>query len=138
MTRFFILLFFVVCAFTSIGQKSYKPSKIGETKEFIGKIDMASQFDYDATFSINDSKLGMGVLFYLANGCCCLGEDKYASPINISDELYTKIFSEDEWKKLKIKVTAKSSYGILCSSQDNVPPVKKVIIWRPIAVVLAD
>jgi hypothetical protein len=138
MTRFFILLLFVVCAFTSIGQKSYKPSKIGETKEFIGKIDMASQFDYDATFSINDSKLGMGVLFYLANGCCCLGEDKYALPINISDELYTKIFSEDEWKKLKIKVTAKASYGILCSSQDNVPPVKKVIIWRPIAVVIAD
>jgi hypothetical protein len=138
MNRFFILLFFVVCAFTSFGQRSYKPSKIGETKEFIGKIDMASQFDYDATFSINDSKLGMGVLFYLANGCCCLGEDKYALPINISDELYTKIFSEDEWKKLKIKVTAKASYGILCSSQDNVPPVKKVIIWRPIAVVIAD
>jgi hypothetical protein len=56
MNRFFILLFFVVCAFTSFGQRSYKPSKIGETKEFIGKIDMASQFDYDATFSINDSK----------------------------------------------------------------------------------
>ena len=138
MTRFFILLFFVVCAFTSIGQKSYKPSKIGETKEFIGKIDMTSQYDYDVIISIKDSKLGMGVLFYLANGCCCLGEDKYTLPIKISDELYARIFSVDEWKNLKIRVTAKASYGILCSNQDNVPPLEKVIIWRPIAVVLAD
>ncbi len=77
----------------------------------------------------------MSVFFYLANGCCCLGEDKYALPINISDELYTKIFSEDEWKKLKIKVTAKSSYAIACS---GVGPNKKVLVWRPIAVVIAD
>ena len=138
MTRFVLLLFFVFYTFISFGQKVYEPTKIGITKEFIGKIDMASQYDYDATFSINDSKLGMGVLFYLANGCCCLGEDKYALPIKISDELYTKIFSEDEWKKLKIKVTAKSAYGIVCSNQDEVPPLKKVVIWRPIAVVLVN
>ena len=138
MTRFVLLLFFVLYTFISFGQKVYEPTKIGITKEFIGKIDMASQYDYDATFSINDSKLGMGVLFYLANGCCCLGEDKYALPIKISDELYTKIFSEDEWKKLKIKVTAKSAYGIVCSNQDEGPPLKKVVIWRPIAVVLVN
>ena len=138
MNRLFLLLFFVLYTFISFGQKVYKPTRIGITKEFIGKIDMASQYDYDATFSINDSKLGMGVLFYLANGCCCLGEDKYALPIKISDELYTKIISEDEWKKLKIKVTAKSAYGIVCSNQDEGPPLKKVVIWRPIAVVLVN
>lgn len=138
MTRFFLLLFFVLYTFISFGQKVYEPTKIGITKEFIGKIKMATQYDYDATFSINDSKLGMGVLFYLTNGCCCLGDDKYALPIKISDELYTKIFSEDEWKKLKIKVTAKSAYGIVCSNQDEGPPLKKVVIWRPIAVVLVN
>jgi hypothetical protein len=138
MNKFFLLLFLVTLSFSSFGQKVYKPTKVGIIKEFNGKIDMASQYDYDAIFSIKDSKLGMGVLFYLANGCCCLGDDKYALPIKISDDLYAKIFSEDEWKNLKIKVTAKSSYGILCSNQDNVPPLEKVVIWRPIAVVLAN
>jgi hypothetical protein len=138
MNKFFLLLFLVTLSFSSFGQKVYKPTKVGIIKEFNGKIDMASQYDYDAIFSIKDSKLGMGVLFYLANGCCCLGDDKYALPRKISDDLYAKIFSEDEWKNLKIKVTAKSSYGILCSNQDNVPPLEKVVIWRPIAVVLAN
>ena len=133
MNKFFLLLFLVTLSFSSFGQKVYKPTKVGIIKEFNGKIDMASQYDYDAIFSIKDSKLGMGVLFYLANGCCCLGDDKYALPIKISDDLYAKIFSEDEWKNLKIKVTAKSSYAIACGGDG---PNKKVLTWRPITVTL--
>lgn len=138
MNKFFLFLFLVTLSFSSFAQSEYKPTKIGIVKEFTGIISMAFQYDYDAVFSLKDAQLGRVVSFYLQNGCCCLGKDKYALPIKISDDLYAKIFSEDEWKNLKIKVIAKSSYGILCSNQDNVPPLEKVVIWRPIAVVLAN
>lgn len=135
MTKYILLLLFITFSFISFAQNEYKPTKIGIVKEFIGKVDRAYQYDYDAIFSINDVQLGRVVSFYLQNGCCCLGDDKYALPIKISDELYAKILSEDEWKNLKIKVTAKSSYVIECSGNNS---NKKVIAWRPTVVTLVN
>ena len=54
----------------------------------------------------------------------------------LSDELREKFFSENEWKNLKIKVTAKSSYGIFCGGDSGIE--KKVLIWRPIVVTLVN
>ncbi|MFM7646112.1 MAG: hypothetical protein ACKO41_05290 [Sphingomonadales bacterium] len=133
MANRFLLLFFITFSLTSFGQKEYRPTKIGIVKSFTGKIDMSTQYDHDAWFSIKDDQSGMSVLFYWQNGCCCLGEDKYELPLKISDELYEKITSEDGWNNLKIKVNAKSTYGIACSGNSQ---NKKVIIWRPLEIVL--
>ena len=135
MTKYFLPLFFIALSFTSFAQKEYKPTKIGIVNEFTGNISGSFQYDNDAFFWINHPQLGK-ITFYFLNGSCSAGEDKYALPIKISDELREKFFSENEWKNLKIKVTAKSSYGIFCGGDSGIE--KKVLIWRPIVVTLVN
>lgn len=116
----------------SFGQKEFKPTAPGIIKEFSGKIVSSSQYDFDNLFWINDQKHGK-ITLYLHNGSCTAGDDKYAIKTEISNELYEMILSEDSWKDIKVKVIAKSTYGLKCGNCDDCKP-KRVIIWRPVAV----
>jgi len=105
-----------------------KPTKIGLIQEFSGVITNSGSYDYMSHFVIKDSKVGE-VHFYFSTNM----NDKYKLECDISNDLYSDL-DESNANRKKIKVKAKSTYGVFDNYESSGPPDYKTIIWRPIMV----
>ena len=133
MKNLLLILFISIAALKpSFAQKFFKPTSVGIIKEFSGVVLISTAYDYDFSFTLNDPKYGK-IDLYFKNGRCFTGEDKYELEIDISEDLYNIFMSQDGWNRMKVKVTAKSTYGFECGNCDDCK-TKKIIIWRPIKV----
>lgn len=104
------------------------PKKTGLIQEFTGVITSASSWDYNTYFAIKDAKKGE-IQFYIST---CMN-DKYSLESDIPNDLMTEIYEGDP-KGKKVKVLAKSTYGVFDNYEGNGPSTYKHIIWRPVVV----
>ena len=115
------------------GQKKSPTYSIGQIKEFTGKVIFCYQYDGDYYFSLEDSK-NIETKFHFIAGSCHTEGDPYSIDCEIDQELKDKFnfFTADSVSDIKVKVTAKYSYGLFCGNNG-----KKSIgkIWRPIKII---
>jgi hypothetical protein len=121
----YLLLFF---AFHSSVNAQKTPTKLGVIKEFSGVIEGSFMYDGTNYFTIKDSKIGK-IEFYFQTEM----DDKYKIDCNIDEELSDLQFGDDSVKGKKVKVKAKSAYGVFFNYRGGKD--QKKIIWRPIEVI---
>ena len=129
MKKQIILLSILVSLFSNLtAQKN--PNKIGLIKEFSGEIKTCGAYDGVASFTIKDSKAGEIELYFRTKL-----NDEYEVDCEINEELYNEILTMLGAVGKKVKVKAKSTYGMLENYSNVGAPYKKKIIWRPIEVI---
>jgi hypothetical protein len=128
MKKQIIFLSILVSLFSNLTAQK-KPNKIGLIKEFSGTITNCGSYDYMTSFTLKDSKLGE-IQFHFST----IMNDKFQLDCEINEDLNGEIFAGSANGK-KVKVKAKSTYGIFENYQGKGPDYYKEIIWRPIEVI---
>jgi hypothetical protein len=121
----FVLLIFV-SSLTGFGQKMSKPTKVGMAYEFTGKIVSNYMYDGDVSFTIKDIKHGE-IEFFISAGSCHMDGDPYRIDLETPEDMD---FYGEDLKGVRVKIIAKSTYGLFCPNCDDCKKQKN-IIWRP-------
>lgn len=131
MNKFIFSLIFLSLSFLGFSQ-SASPKSIGLTQDFSGVVTTSVMFDGELSFEIKDPKNGK-IKFYFSTDGAPVGNDPYSLNCKISEELKEKI-EMGEAANLKVKVRAKSTYGLFENYSGASNFQKKRIVWRPISV----
>lgn len=127
------LILSLLC-FASFSQTKL-PSNINIIKEFSGVILNSGLYNGGYSFTIKDYKLGEITLHFLTDGNAIGSGDPYEIECKISDDLDGKL-RVSEANGTKVKVKAKSTYGIFENYAGTPNFKKKRIIWRPMEVII--
>lgn len=132
---FIILIMICFVATFSFAQKPIAPTNIGISKEFVGWVTSNYMYDGDWFFTLKDAK-NQKFKFYFNAGSCHTDGDPYSIEYSIDEDLMDKISNLEPGvkSKLKVKVSAKSTYGLFCGNCDGCTKNKQKI-WRPVQVV---
>ncbi len=135
MRIFFCAILFSLLSLGGYSQtKQPRPKTVGIIQEFNGIVTNSVQYDGDNFFTLEDVNKKEIDFYFSASGCFPEG-DPEALEVDIDSELSDLLIDVSSAPSpIKVKVTAKSTYGYFCLPCDECEQ-EKVIIWRPTKVV---
>jgi len=128
-----IFIIILMLHYTLKAQVNNEPKKIGLQKELTGTIESFYEYDGDRFITLKDNKIGLIDIYFWAGSCHGLG-DPFAIDSDIKEELWNRIYTERNFKNLKVTISAKSTYAWLCGNCDECDGPEKIMVWRPLRI----